>query len=515
MNSWLNPTLEKLTLRYVIVALFFLFVVGVEGCLMRVDLCNIPLHKYEEFFAMMTAHPVVGIYGWAYIAVMGAFYYLVPKLLNRNLHSVRLAMIGLVIHMLGVIVAWSACFFLHYAPLYTIYWPLPVNWNIFPPSGALTFTLGLALIEFSILLFIFNIFSTILRGSEGNGGSIKGFIIAAFNLDKIASLINRKNKFLNGGSRPPVFIVSVMRGSIDAVINALILIMAGLLILIYSIYAIIGVNLSTQLINPLIYKNVYWWGLDMVADGDVLIWTAGVLYLMAPLLANRPLYGENIVRYVILADLIISMGVWSHHLLSDTPQPALLRLISGQFITWGEYVTMGLSFFAALKTLWLARPLKMNIPLKFMLGGILGFMLGGVSGLIQANYALNVFLHNTQWVIGTHAHMMLLAGLSTLIFAVIYTLLPSLTGKELISMKLSNTHFMLWMIGSIGMSLSLGFAGIAGMLRRNLYHGITLYIPYMYAAIIFAVVMALGYLSFIINIVKTYGIRTILKILIF
>ncbi len=66
----------------------------------------------------------------------------------------------------------------------------------------------------------------------------------------------------------------------------------------------------------------------MIADGDVLIWTAGTLYLLAPLLAGRKLYGEEFVRYVVLADLIISMGVWSHHLLSDRPQPTILRLVS-------------------------------------------------------------------------------------------------------------------------------------------------------------------------------------------
>jgi heme/copper-type cytochrome/quinol oxidase subunit 1 len=31
-------------------------------------------------------------------------------------------------------------------------------------------------------------------------------------------------------------------------------------------------------------------------------------------------------------------------------------------------------------------------------------------------------LHNTQWVIGIHAHTMLLAGLSMLLFGVIYAL---------------------------------------------------------------------------------------------
>jgi heme/copper-type cytochrome/quinol oxidase subunit 1 len=39
-----------------------------------------------------------------------------------------------------------------------------------------------------------------------------------------------------------------------------------------------------------------------------------------------------------------------------------------------------------------------------------------VSGIIQANYGLNFVLHNTQWIMGPHVHMMLLMGLSPIGF---------------------------------------------------------------------------------------------------
>ena len=514
--------LEKITLRYEIVALLFLVVVGIEGLMMRIELDNIPIMPYDHYFAMMTVHPIVGIYGWAYLAVMGAFYYLVPKLLNKELYSKKIAMIGLWIQTAGVIIAWSAGYVFHYGALYTLYWPLPAAWDRFSPIGALTYAAGVALIEISVLFFIFNIFATIFSHKKGEQKVVRSFLIAAFGIDALLSALSRIRyskhpSNMDGGVRnppPPVFIVSVMRGTVNAVINSIVLIVAGLIILIYSISAVAGTYLNPQLIDPLLYKNWYWWGLDMIADGDVLIWTAGTLYLLAPLLANRTLYGERVVRYVILTDLIVSMGVWSHHLLSDMPQPAMLRLISGQFITWGEFFTMGLSFFTALITLWLGRPIKSSMPLKFILGAVFGFSLGGFAGLLQANYGLNIIVHNTQWIAGVHIHMMLLSGLSSLIFAVTYTLLPMLTGKELVSERLSNLHFWLWMIGSVGMSTAVGLAGTAGMLRRNLYFGTSIYLQYMYIGTVFAVIMALGYLMFIINVIKTYGLKTLIGLFI-
>ncbi len=198
--------------------------------------------------------------------------------------------------------------------------------------------------------------------------------------------------------------------------------------------------------------------------------------------------------------------------MSDLPQPLFMRLVSGQFVTWGEFFTMGLSFFAALMTLWIARPLKMSMPLKFMLGGIFGFMLGGFSGLLQANSALNVIMHNTQWVPGFHVHEMILVGLGNVIFAVVYTLLPMLTGTGLKSARLSNAHFWLWTVGGVGMAWSMGLSWAVGALRRTLYPGTDAYVPYQAAAMFFGFLIVAGFAAFVLNLVQTYGLKTLVSV---
>ena len=32
----------------------------------------------EQFYGMLTAHPILGIYGFVYLSLMGVFYFLVP-----------------------------------------------------------------------------------------------------------------------------------------------------------------------------------------------------------------------------------------------------------------------------------------------------------------------------------------------------------------------------------------------------------------------------------------------------
>jgi cytochrome c oxidase subunit 1 len=355
----------------------------------------------------------------------------------------------------------------------------------------------------------------VLSKSNPNRYRIGQFLRAAFGISRLMKWLGKEdreapNLDYNG---LPVFIVAVARGSIDTVINAVVLLTAGALILVYGLAALFRNPLNPLAIDPLVYKNWFWWGLDMVADGNVLMYTAGTWYLLIPLLVNRRLYGEAVVRTVIMVDLLVSMGVWSHHLLGDRAQPLAMRLLSGQFITWGEFITMGLTIFASLMTIWLARPVRFTPALRCILGSIFGFIMGGTAGLIQANVGLNLVLHNTQWVVALHAHTLLLTGLGMLLFAVIYTLVPMLTQREIRSGWLVQAHFWLWMIGSVTMAYGLGAAGTRGMLRRTLYLDGS-YGPFLAVGWVGAVMVGLGFLAFLVNIVGTLGWHNLLSLVV-
>lgn len=517
--------LEKWTLRFAVAGLLFLALTGLEGALMRmylVDpqslrgmeslLMNIRLSSGEVspadvFYSMLTAHPIVGIYGFAYMLVMGAFYFLVPFLLKKEVRHRSLIPVNFWLQIVGVLTAWGAGFFVLFNGLYTLYWPLPVSYDRVPLVGSIIFGLGLVLIEANVLLFAFNLFSTVLSRSNPHPYSLWQFLSTAFGIPRLLRWLGRREADPPEPSygELPVFIVAVARGSIDTVINAIVILSAGALLLVYGLPTLLqGIRLDPGALDALLYKNWFWWGLDMIADGNVLMYTAGTWYLLVPLLVNRKLYGEAVIRWVILADLLVSLFVWSHHLLADRPQPFGLRLVSGQFITWGEFLTMGLTIFAVMMTIWLARPVKFSPALKFVMGSIFGFIVGGMAGLTQANVGLNVVLHNTQWIIGIHGHMQLLAGLGMLLFAVIYALIPLLTKLEIRSQRLVDVHFWSWLGGAVIMAYAMGMAGTRGMLRRTLYEN-GLYEPYMQVALIGALLMAVGFIAFLINIVGTLG----------
>ena len=503
---------EKLALKYVLAGVFWLGVAGIEGILMRARLMGYLTEFYhpEEFYAVMTVHPFVGIYGWAYMAVMGAFYYLVPLVLKKELYSERVANIAFWTMVFGVLITWLSGFLFKFSALYTLYWPLPVL--EYPAISTLVFSIGTIMIFSSVLAFFFNMFATIFLPSRGAGGAgyvAKELLTLAFNLDKLKAKTKGIKEYLPRVYNYPVFVVGVFRGCVDTTLNAFTMAGVSIILAIYSVAKLAGSSLSANLIDPLIYKNVFWWGLDLIADGNVLIFTAAVWYFLVPLLVKRELFGESVVRTVILADLVVSLFVWNHHMLADTPQPFALQ-IQGQIFTWGELLTMGLTMFAVLMTIWLARPVKYSPALLAIVLSILGYAMGGSAGILQANYSMNRFFHNTQWVIGIHGHIQLLAGLSLTIFGAIYAAAPLITGKEL-DRRLAYVHIVLFFIGAVIMGLMMGFAGVNGMLRRTLYFNGE-YFEYMAGAMVGAILMAIGYLVFLYNFIKTYGLKVVIEI---
>lgn len=278
------------------------------------------------------------------------------------------------------------------------------------------------------------------------------------------------------------------------------------------IWHLAGVDLKYTSIDALLYKNWFWWGLDLIADGLVLIFVAGTWYLLAMLITGKKLFMENWARAALFVEMVVSWTVWSHHLMSDQAQPGFLKILSGEMVTAFELITQGLAFFITLATLWSARPLKMSNELKFLLGGLLGFALAVPAGIMQADIGLNRILHNTQWIIGPHVHVAILVGLTMTLYSAIYILFPIVTnGAKLYSQKLATFHFWAHLIGGIGMGAFMGMAGLKGMLRRAIYFNGE-FNTYMILAALSGALLLAAFLAFFFNIVMSVGLKGVIGI---
>lgn len=502
--------MQKMVLRFVVVGLIFYGFVVIEGMIMRIyEIKPLPFVSQEQFFAILTAHPLVGIFGSTYSVVCGAFLFLIPFLMKKPLWSIKLANLTWIFIAVGTMTFWGAGFVSHYAPLYTLYWPLPADFTQFSVLGGTIFITGIALVMVGSAFFVINVFKTITYTPAGWEKQPAGALLAsAIGYTGFQNLFRKEKK----EHLVPLPVAAIARGSVDMALNTTVILFTGVLILVYMVAALFGVDLAHSAVDALLYKNWFWWGLDLIADGLVLIFVAGTWYLLATLITGKKLYMQNIARAALLLELVVSWTVWSHHLLSDQAQPAILKVVSGEMVTAFELITQGLAFFITLATLWSARPLKVTNELKFLLGGLLGFALAVPAGIMQADVGLNRILHNTQWVVGPHVHVAILVGLTMTLYSAIYLLFPIVTnGAKLYSQRLANFHFWAHLLGGIGMGAFMGMAGLQGMLRRSLYIQGEFNI-YMVLAGISGALLLLAFLAFFLNIVMSLGIRGVIGI---
>jgi len=501
--------MQKLTLKYVVFGLIWYGFAAIEGMLMRANAVEPIGFLYDKrYFAMLTAHPLVGIFGSSYLLVFGAFTFLVPYLMKKPIWSFKVATWTLWLIVGGVATFWTDGFITHYAPLYTLYWPLPADFHQFDALAGAIFIVGVALVMAGTALYVLNIFKTITYTPAGwakqPAGRILGDALGLTTLKRLLQgQLSRRTPQRHYVDLP---VAAIARGSVDVLFNVGIILFSGVLILVYMVFELAGHSLKTSAIDALLYKNWYWWGLDLVADGLVLVFVAGAWYLLATLITGRRVFMARWARFALGLELVVSWTVWSHHLLSDQAQPALLKVGSGEMVTAFELITQGLAFFITVVTLWQARPLRMTNELKFLLGGLLGFALAVPAGIMQADAGLNRILHNTQWIIGPHVHVAILVGLTMTLYSAVYLLLPILTnGATLYSQRLATIHFWAHLLGGIGMGAFMGMAGLHGMLRRTIYTNGEFF-PYMLLAALSGSLLLIAFGCFLANIVMTIGL---------
>jgi len=513
--------LQKVTLRAVVMSFLFYGLVAIEGMIMRlvqVGPSN-PLPEMfshpDHYFSIMTVHPIVGIFGSTYQLVFAAFMFLVPFLTKKPLYSIKLANFVWLSITIGTALAWIAAFVWQYAPLYTLYWPLPADTSQFATIGGIVFIIGVALIMLGTFGFIYNIYATIFaRVGVHKDKTTKELLISGFGIDGMLNLWNKLRGKQPYSKEPALAlpVVAIFRGTVDTFLDAVVILSAGVLVLVYLLFDMGGSPLDVGAIDALLYKNYFWWGLDLVADGLVLIYVAGSWYLLATLITGQKLFMENVARAALMLELLVSWMVWSHHLLADQGQPEMMKLISGEMVTAFELLTQGLALFITLVTLWKARPLKMTMELKYLLGGLIGFGLAVPAAIIQADMGMNRVLHNTQWIIMAHVHIALIVGLYMTLYSALYVLWPIVTNNtKMYSSKMSNIHFWLYLIGGVGMGAFGGMAGLDGMLRRHLYVDGE-FNTFMVLAAICGTMVLVAWAIFLVNIVMSVGIKGLIGI---
>ncbi len=210
----------------------------------------------------------------------------------------------------------------------------------------------------------------------------------------------------------------------------------------------------------LLWQHLFWF-YSHPAVYIMILPAMGIVSEILPVFSRKPLFGYHSMVYAIMAIALLGFMVWAHHMFASGMNPTLGTsfMVSTMVIA----VPSAIKTFNWLGTLWRGS-IRFTTPMLHGLAFVSMFVIGGLTGIFVAATPVDLYLHDTYFVVG-HLHYVLFGGSLFGIFAGITFWFPKMFGRMLNDM-LGRLHVLLTFIFFNGVMFPMFILGIAGMPRR-------------------------------------------------
>ena len=212
--------------------------------------------------------------------------------------------------------------------------------------------------------------------------------------------------------------------------------------------------------SPLLWQHLFWF----FGHPEVYIAILPAMGLCSQLLSvfsRKPIFGYKAMVYAILSIGFLGFMVWGHHMFMSGMSPYTAFAFS--ILTMAIGVPSAIKTFNWLGTLWRGN-IHFTSPMLFAIGFVSLFVTGGISGPFLAQPVLDIYLHETYFVI---AHFHLIMGVASIfgIFAATYYWFPKMFGR-MMNETLGKAHFWFSFVGAYAIFMPMHYYGMAAALRR-------------------------------------------------
>lgn len=327
------------------------------------------------------------------------------------------------------------------------------GWTVYPPLSALPQAMdgskmGMTLWLVSMSLFIV---SALLGGLN--------YIVTVLNLRTVGMSMTRL----------PLTIWAFFVTAVLGVLSFPVLLSAALLLIfdrsfgtsfyLSDIY-IGGQALEQTGGSPILYQHLFWF-LGHPEVYIIILPALGITSEIISVNSRKPIFGYRAMIGSIMAIGFLSFIVWAHHMYITGMNPFLGSVFV--FTTLLIAIPSAVKAFNYITTLWKGN-IRFTPAMLFAIGLVSTFISGGLTGIILADSALDIPVHDTYFVV---AHFHIVMGVSAILgmLAGVYHWFPKLFLRHM-NKKLGYIHFWGTFISAYGVFFPMHFLGLAGVPRR-------------------------------------------------
>jgi cytochrome c oxidase subunit I len=220
---------------------------------------------------------------------------------------------------------------------------------------------------------------------------------------------------------------------------------------------------------------------------------------IVPVFSRKAIFGYPIMVGATIAIAFISLSVWAHHMFAVgmTPTGNTFFAISTMLVA----VPTGIKIFNWVGTMWGGK-IRFATPMLFSIAFLAQFLIAGLTGIMLGAVPFNWQLTDSYFVIA-HFHYVIVGAIIFMIFAASYYWFPKATGR-LLNERLGRWHFWLFFIGFHLTFDVMHIPGLLGMPRRiYTYQADRGWGTLNMICTIGAIFQAAGLLVFVFNIVRS------------
>lgn len=460
--SWLSSTDHKrICFLYLFSISIFFLAGGTAALLMRTELATAgptiikDPHTYNVLFTMHGVFMIFLFVVPGIPATLGNF--LIPLMIGaKDVAFPRLNLFSFYLYVVGALIG-----------AYAMLHPVDTGWTFYAPYSTTT--------DSSVSMMVFAAF-------------VLGFSSIVTGLNFLVTIHQLRAPGMTW-MRLPVFIWASYATAVIQTVATPVVGMTLLLIIAERVFGA-GIFDPTKGGDPVLMEHLFWFYSHPVVYIMVLP-AFGVVGEIIPVFSRKPLFGYRMVVLSTMMIAAVGFVVWAHHLFLAGISDFSAKLFS--VITFLVAVPTAIKVFNWVSTMYKGS-ISFRTPMLYAMSFVFLFMVAGTTGIYLAMLGVDVYYHDTYFVVA-HFHYTIQGGAVIGLIAALHMWFPKMTGK-MYNETVAKSAFAFLFIGFNLAFIPQFILGMNGMPRRY-YDYPPQYETLHFISTIGAYTNALGYLMVI------------------